>query len=259
VTDGVNPMAARGFGAAAGAYDEARPTWPLEAIDAAFATWDLDPAAGLVVDVAAGTGRLTERLSHRCPHLLAVEPLDEMRALIGSAAAVAGTAERLPLDAGSATAIFVGEAFHWFDQPAALREFARVLAPGGGLAILWNHPLGDVSEQPWRAEVGELLLPIYSHPRGRGLGDPDPRDTPEWQAGPGWEPFASIEYREVEHAQPLTRAGFVTLVSSWSFVAALGEPERTSLLDRVDAILADHGVESFEQRWRCDVHLTRRV
>jgi SAM-dependent methyltransferase len=251
----VDRVAATGFGAGAEAYHRGRPSWPLAAVDAAFEHWSLPPDAGLVVDLAAGTGLLTERLARRCPRLLAVEPVDEMRGHITFAEAVAGTAEHLPLSDGAASAIFVSEAFHWFDQPAALAEIARVLRPGGGLAILWNHPL---SRQPWSAELTALLAEHHYHPKGLGLGTGDAREKRDWQHGPDWASFEPLTYREFEHRQTVTRADAVARVASFSYIASLDAARRDEVLARVDALLAEHGVTEYEQRWRCDLYLTRR-
>src|SRR5258708_13623363 len=98
---------AKGFKSVADAYERARPSWPPAAIDAAFDHWGLDPAAGVVVDVAAGTGRLTKLLAERCPRVLAVEPLVEMRRHIPPAPAVKGSAQRLPLDPRAPPAILL--------------------------------------------------------------------------------------------------------------------------------------------------------
>ena len=214
------------------------------------------------MDLAAGTGRLTRELLALGASVVAVEPVDEMRALIRGTEAVRGRAEEIPLPEGSVDAVFVGEAFHWFDGPAALAEIARVLRPGGGLAIMWNAGLPQQEEQPWRQEVVELIRPVYFHPQGRRVpaaaGD-DPRDEDTaWRTGPGWEPFEPIEYRRFEHVQRLSRDGYVALVSSFSFVAALEDAERARLLEGVAEVLERHGVDELDQRWRTDLYVTRR-
>ena len=248
-------VAATGFGAGADAYRRARPPWPLAAVDAAFDHWGLDPAGGLVVDLAAGTGLLTEQLARRCPRLLAVEPVAEMRRHIDCAESVEGTAEALPLDDGAAHAIFVAEAFHWFDQPAALAEAARVLRAGGGLAILWNRPVGD---HPWRAEVTALLAEHHYHPRGVGLGVRDARELRHWQQHAEWARFEPLAVREFEHRRRVTREDHLALIASFSYVAALEPAPRADLLARIDAVLARYAVDEYEQRWSTTAYLTRR-
>jgi SAM-dependent methyltransferase len=125
------------FGRVASEYERARPEYPTEVIDCAERELGLGPDS-TVLDLAAGTGKLTRRLAERFAHVIAVEPDDAMRACIEGDAR-AGTAEAIPVDDHGVDAVFVGDAFHWFDWPVALAEIRRVLRPGaGGLAILGN-------------------------------------------------------------------------------------------------------------------------
>ena len=132
-----SPELGQSFGSAAAEYERVRPDWPPAAVDRAAALLGLEQDAE-VVDLAAGTGKLTRLVAERFDRVVAVEPDDRMRALL-DVEAHAGTAERMPLPTGSADAVFVGDAFHWFDAPAALAEIARVLRPRGGLVLLWNN------------------------------------------------------------------------------------------------------------------------
>ncbi|MFL5925338.1 MAG: class I SAM-dependent methyltransferase [Gaiellaceae bacterium] len=127
----------RTFGRVAGAYDRTRPGYPAAAIDRAVAELRLARDA-TVLDLGAGTGKLTRLLRERFDRVLAVEPDDDLRAYIGGTA-LAGAAEEIPLDDGAVDAVCVGEAFHWFDASRALAEIARVLRPGGGLAVVANE------------------------------------------------------------------------------------------------------------------------
>jgi SAM-dependent methyltransferase len=125
------------FGRVAAEYERARPEYPIELIDYAARELGLDRSA-TVLDLAAGTGKLTRRLQERFAHVVSVEPDDAMRACVDGDAR-AGTAESIPVDDASVAAVFVGDAFHWFDWPLALGEIRRVLRPGaGGLAIVGN-------------------------------------------------------------------------------------------------------------------------
>ena len=228
---------------------------------AAFDHFGLVPAEARVVDLAAGTGRLTRELVAAGAPVTAVEPVAEMRELIAGAPAVAGTAESIPMGDGELDAVFVGEAFHWFDAPAALPEIARVLRPGGGLAIMWNVGLPQDEEQPWRLDVVELVKDLYFHPQGRRVpaaAGNDWREQTDWQRGPGWEHFEPIEDRSFEHVQRMTRGDYLAFVGSWSFVGALDDGPRAELLMDVAAILDRHGAAEFDQRWRTDLYLTRR-
>ena len=145
---------ARSFGPVADLYREARPGYPPEAV-----AWTLEHAPGNdVLDLAAGTGKLTEVIAATGAHVTAVEPLEEMRrelaVTVPAATRLPGSAERIPLADGSVDAVLVGQAFHWFDQQCALEEMARVLRPGGVVGLIWN--LRDESEE-WAQGVTEVL------------------------------------------------------------------------------------------------------
>jgi SAM-dependent methyltransferase len=231
-------------------------------VRAAFEHWELPLAGASVVDLAAGTGRLTSVLASLGCDVVAVEPVEEMRGLIADAHAVEGTAEAIPLLDHSRDAVFTAEAFHWFDAPVALAEIARVLRPGGGLAVMWNVGLPQEEDQPWRNEVVELVKPIYFHPSGRRVpaaAGNDSREQTEWQRGPGWEHFEPLVYRPFEHVQRMTPDSYLAFVSSWSFVGVLDDEPRAKLLEEVAAVLERHQVGEFHQKWRTDLYVTRRT
>src|SRR5579885_2647743 len=152
----VHPVAAAGFGAAADVYERARPSYPQAAVDWLVARAGLGPGR-TVVDVGAGTGKLTRLLVPTGARVVAVEPLPEMRALIEGAEVLEGTAEELPLDDASADVITVAQAFHWFDHDRALPELHRVLRPVGVLALFWN--MRDL-DHPLQRGVEDLLTPV---------------------------------------------------------------------------------------------------
>ena len=150
----IDPAAAT-FERFAAEYDFGRPSWPAEAVASVGLPRDAD-----VADLGAGTGKLTRALLGQFDHVVAIEPLDGMRALIPSEATVlAGTAEAIPLPDGSIDGVFCGESFHWFDWPHALPEIGRVLRPGGHLAMLWNR-----GEASWPAAVEEILERVSDSP-----------------------------------------------------------------------------------------------
>ena len=125
------------FGNVAALYDRVRPSYLAESLDRAQEALELDVSAE-VLDLAAGTGRLTHELARRFARVVAVEPDVAMRELIADGEVLAGTAEEIPLPASSIDAVFVGEAFHWFDAARAVPEIARVLRLRGGVALLSN-------------------------------------------------------------------------------------------------------------------------
>jgi SAM-dependent methyltransferase len=240
----VHPVAAAGFGAAADLYERARPSYPPEAVDWIVERTGLGPGR-TVVDLGAGTGKLTRLLVASGACVVAVEPVAEMRAkleqVVPGIRALDGTAESIPLPDGAANAITVAQAFHWFDRERAYPELHRVLAPGSFLVLLWNtRDLAD----PLQSALEELLAPL--------------RGTMQWQQSVEWQPevessplFGPIEHRTFVLEQHLTVDGLVDRVGSTSFVATLPEAERAALLDRVRGLGA--GVdEPFAFRYRTD-------
>jgi len=154
-------------------YERTRPTYPPELLDLLPLSRD-----ATVADVGAGTGKLTRVLAARYREVVAVEPLANMRAMlervVPGVRAVAGTAERIPLDDASVDAVFAAQAFHWFDKAVALPEIARVLRAGGVFAIIWNGPddsRPDPRPPAFRAALEELHEAV-AHP---------------WREEPAWE------------------------------------------------------------------------
>src|SRR5581483_3544790 len=150
----------------------------------------------------------------------------------------------IPLPDASVAAVLSGEAFHWFDLEPALAEIRRVLAPGGGLGVLWNVPRW---KGEWVREVGEAIT------RHR-----DAREHP-WQRGKPWAfdarmhdraDWTPVRTESFEHEQRSTRAEFIDNVSSMSFIGALGDAERAAALAEIDSVLASHGLDEVVLRWR---------
>ena len=140
---------ATAFSDVADAYERGRPTYPDDAV-----RWLVGEEPRDVVDLGAGTGKLTRSLVALGHRVTAVEPLDEMRSqLVGAlpgVQALAGSAESIPLPAASADAVTCAQAFHWFDHAVALPEIARVLRPHGQLALVWNS---RDDRDPWMARL----------------------------------------------------------------------------------------------------------
>ncbi|HEY7421653.1 MAG TPA: class I SAM-dependent methyltransferase [Gaiellaceae bacterium] len=163
------------FELAAADYEQARPPYAQEAVDWAVGCLGLGPGSR-VLDLAAGTGKLTRQLVARKLDVVAVEPGEEMRAVfkreLPGVEAFAGSAEEIPLDDASVDGITVGQAFHWFETASALAEMHRVLAPGRGFALLWNQ-LNQAD--PLLGAVDDLLRPRDPARRSRWRDDYDER------------------------------------------------------------------------------------
>jgi SAM-dependent methyltransferase len=241
----VHEIAAEGFSQGAEAYERGRPDYPPEAIEWLADRLGLRSGAE-VVDLAAGTGKLSRALAAAGATVTAVEPLERMRALIAPPIrAIEGTAERIPLPDASADAVTVAQAFHWFDGKAALAEIHRVLRPGGHLALLWNVRL---LEDPGQAAIEELIAPYTGEiPRHR---------SGEWR-GPieASELFGPLEDHSFPNEQRLDADGVADRVASTSAIAALDSREREALLERVRALAAEGPLTL---RYRCEVQLARR-
>ena len=209
------------FGPAAAAYEHGRPSYPPEAID-----WLLPAGAHKVLDLGAGTGKLTTRLVERGLHVVAVDPIPEMlevlRTSLPETPALLGTAEEIPLDDNSVDAVLVAQAWHWFDPKRAIAEVARVLRPGGRLGLVWNtrdERLG------WVRELGRII--------GRD-GDPLEKKT---TLPP---PFTELQRHQVEWTNYLTPQALIDLVASRSYCITSPAEVRTKTLDRVRELLATH-------------------
>lgn len=234
----LHPLA-ESFASVAHSYELGRPDYTPEVVDALVAELGLG-AGARVLDLAAGTGKLTRALLAWSSgaggglEVLAVEPQPELRELlartVGAERVLDGFAERIPLPDRSLDAVTVADAFHWFDQHAALREIARVLRPGGGLAVIATAP--DWSGISWAHELGALIT--RERPAHPGF------DGPPWQetvrADTLWE-----EPREARVAgmQPTSAERVAAYVASMSWVAAMAPEGRAGLLERVRALVRD--------------------
>jgi len=151
-----------------------------------------------VLDLGAGTGKLTRQLRDRGLDVVAVEPSEGMREQLAravpGAAVYAGSAEQIPLPDHSVDAVLVAQAWHWVDRGRAVPEVARALVPGGRLGLVWN--IRDERED-WVAELGRILHDPGDHHRGdRGIVGP---------------PFGPVEHRDVEWTHRLSRDELIDL------------------------------------------------
>jgi SAM-dependent methyltransferase len=236
----IHDRAARGFDRAAEDYERGRPEYPAAAIDLLVSELGLGHGS-TVVDLAAGTGKLTRALVPTGAHLLAIEPVAGMRAQLARAVPAAdvreGTAEAIPLPAASVDAVLVAQAFHWFDTPAAAREIHRVLRGGGGLGVVWN--VWDESFA-WVAAMQRL---VSAH-----RGDTPQRTTSAWReelTATGL--FMALADRTMPNVVHGSLEVLVARIGSISFIATLSDPERAKVLDQVRELVAEH-----PEAWRGD-------
>ena len=218
MSDAAEPLG-YAFERAADAYERGRPGYPDDAV--AWLADELRLGAGrAVLDLAAGTGKLTRALAETRARVVAVEPGEEMRARLAASVpqvdVLAGTAEAIPLGDASVDAVTVAQAFHWFRPHEAVHEIHRVLRPGGGLAVLWNTRDEDDALQ--RA-ISELLAPLR-----RGAPARDEHTVAEVLAAAGG--FGPVAHRRFRHESSLDEESFVARFLSVSFVAAAGGAER---------------------------------
>ena len=215
---------AASFGGVADAYERARPGYPEDAV-----RWLAGDEPCDVVDLGAGTGKLTRRLVDQGHRVTAVEPLSEMldqlRNAVPEATAVAGGAEAIPLEAESADVVTVAQAFHWFDQGPALVEIARVLRQGGRVALVWN--VRDESH-PYVSELTDAMVGRT----GVDTGSVEPIDASGL--------FEPVEQATFSHVQKVDRESLRELVLSRSYCAVLSEEEQAPVLESVDAIFMEH-------------------
>jgi ubiquinone/menaquinone biosynthesis C-methylase UbiE len=222
---------ARSFDRAAEEYERTRPDYP----DAVLGVLPLGPEA-TVVDVGAGTGKLTRVLARHYARVLAVEPLDGMRAIleqvVPAAESHAGSAEKLPLADASVDGVFAAQAFHWFANDEAVAEFGRVLRPGGVFALVWNE--GDVARtdprpEAYRAYLEELHAPSLAAVR----------------AGPPFEdlfargPFGPVTEAAFPHDHVLDRSGMLDNVRSMSWIASMPAAEQEAVVARLGKLVPE--------------------
>lgn len=218
------------FGAVAEAYDRARPSYPADAVD-----WMVGSGRASVLELGAGTGKLTELLVAAGHDVVATDPLPQMlarlRARVPAARAVVASAEHIPVPSQSVDVVVCAQSFHWFDHEVALPEIARVLRPHGVLALVWNARDEGI---PWVRKLGRLLDEHGARIRASAateLSDPA-RESVHF----GW-----LEHQQFRFWQSLRRDDLFDLVRSRSSVALLEDAEREELLARVGALYDDYG------------------
>jgi SAM-dependent methyltransferase len=226
----------RAFELVADVYERARPEYPPEAV--AWIADRLELRAGrTVLDLGAGTGKLTRALVATGAHVIAVEPgeamLAELVRVVPEAEAVQGAAENIPLPDASVDAVTVGQAFHWFRHDEALPELHRVLRPQSGISLVWNS---RDQEAPLQRDVTDLIAPFFPSDRaGRAGGGSWAQPLAESDL------FEALEEWRIPFVQTLDADTFVGRILSISFVAASPLEERSRLERRLREIVAANG------------------
>ncbi|MBZ2196752.1 class I SAM-dependent methyltransferase [Ruania sp. N2-46] len=236
---------ARSFDRAAAVYAATRPSYPSAAVD-----WLVPESAARVLDLAAGTGKLTRLLVDRGGlQVVAVDPspnmLGELHAHVPVVPTFVGTAERIPLPDHAVDAVTVAQAWHWVDPATAVPEIARVLRPGGTLGLVWNTRDESVA---WVAEFGDILTRLHD------------RDEQELAPVVG-APFGPVESIRIPWQQTLTGDGLLDLVRSRSYFITASPEQQADVLGAVGDLLAGHaelaGRDHIELPYLADCFRTR--
>jgi SAM-dependent methyltransferase len=243
------------FGQVAEDYEATRPDWPLEPFTQVLEHFGVRERPD-VVDIAAGTGKVTRTLARFAGTLVAVEPDPALRGVmqrvVPGVEVLAGTAEELPLPSASRDVACAGQAFHWFDLDRAFAEIARVLRPGGIVIAGWNIPADDGT---WYDAVIEFLE--TKNPAHLPASDRD------WQqalaAAEGFEGHYSAKFR---HEQPCSYDAFARLLGTHSAIARLAPERRAALIEEARAVAVEQG--AFDAKgmaaipWSCALYALRR-
>jgi SAM-dependent methyltransferase len=248
----IHDAAARGFEAAVERYERGRPTYPEDAV--AFLVRTLGIGEGRdVVELGAGTGKLTELIVGTGARIVAIEPVAAMREALErncpGVTAVDGTAERIPVGDSSADAVLAAQSFHWFDGERALPEIHRVLRSGGRLGMIWN-----VRDEA--SDWSERLTKIFD--RLSGAGAPRYRDMRWREQFERMELFGGLHHQVAYHVHKVTREAFLDRVLSVSYVASAPHDERERVIAEVTEMLDTdqelRGRDEIVMPYRTDVY-----
>jgi SAM-dependent methyltransferase len=229
----VHPAAARGFADGAGTYQRGRPDYPRQLL-----TWLREAlfleAGKTVVDLGAGTGKFTRLLIETGADILAVEPVDEMRAELTAALpgvrSASGTAQAIPAADESMDAVLCAQSFHWFASLEALADIHRVLRPGGRLGLVWNVRDERVD---WVAAIAKILAPYE--------GDAPRHRTGGWRQAFDGTYFTDLVETQIGYApEGPIREVVVDRFLSVSFIAALAADERAKITEQLESLMATH-------------------
>ena len=233
-------------------YERGRPGYPPEIIDVLGL-----PSSATVLDLGAGTGKLTRLLVSTFRRVIAVEPDDKMRHrlvnLCPEAEVLAGRAEQIPLASASVDAVFAAQCFHTFDSERALADIARVLRPHGTLVLMWNVPAGPA--EPSIAPVEQLLDPCWPKEWDPlDLGDPFRSASGKWRVACTQSPFEDLQEARLPNPQTVDRDELAAFFDSMGWIAVLPDEDRLLLLDDVTSLLTS---THYVLPWETHVQLTR--
>lgn len=234
-------------------YERGRPSYPAEVVDLPGL-----PADSVVLDLGAGTGKLTRLLVPRFSRVVAVEPAEAMRSRLAAncpeVEVLAGSAEEISFVDDSVDAVFAAEAFHWFDGERALAEIARVLRPRGALVLMWNLPAGPT--EPSTAALEGLIDERAPRDLEYDPGDLNARRyaSGEWRTAFVRAPFEPLQEEQLPNPQTLDREAFVAFLASMGWIADLPDVDRLPLLEKIWSLL---DADEYRRPWDTHVCWTR--
>ncbi|WEJ71801.1 class I SAM-dependent methyltransferase [Pseudomonas sp. PSE14] len=229
----VHGSAREGYAREAKAYAHGRPDYPEALVGWLGEELEIGPGKE-VVDLGAGTGKFTALLQRTGAQVTAIEPVAAMReqlsATLPAVRALNGTAQAIPLVAGSLDALTCAQAFHWFADGRSLTEIHRVLRPGGRLGLVWNVRDERVD---WVAEVTRIVE--------RYEGSTPRFHTGEWRRAFAGARFAPLRLREFSHQHigPPEQV-IVARILSVSFIAALPDEQKQRVAEQLRELIATH-------------------
>jgi ubiquinone/menaquinone biosynthesis C-methylase UbiE len=248
----VNTVAAQGFQQAATLYEQARPSYPSEAID-----WikSLCDKPDIIIDMGAGTGKLTRLLGTMgARELVAIEPVSAMRENLKKIPIITkiidGTAENIPFEDHTVDMIICGQSFHWFANHRALAEFNRVLKSNGLLVLLWN--IQDNTGEKWADTMSKYIDSFKPDEAVR-------YKSTEWkEAFDDQNLFSTVQFKQFSHQERITRDLAMKRVLSISFIAALPSEQQTKLVQELEKMLDNvdevRGQQEFDIKHFTDVY-----
>ncbi len=225
----VHDAVSAGFGAEASRYQNARPDYHPDLVARFVDRF----ASGRVIEIGAGTGKFTRQVVAAGIDVVAVEPVEAMRAVLAAdlprVDTRPGTAEAIPAEDQSFDTVVVAQAFHWFDHSAALDEIVRVVRPGGHLVTVWNVKAGD---SEWYQRYMEIV--------DRHADDTPRHADMQWRRAINEDPrFELVDDWHIDNSQAMDHESVVARALSTSFVAALPDDTKAAVADELRRALVD--------------------